>query len=161
MVRNRGTQGLNSGKRQNIWLTRNWHKTRWNDRDIPCAQLGNIFQSINLNHANYYAKGLEKRSILQNLPNGAHILDLTQLGCPKLETLKIEDLKKDYIPKWYAGRSLKNSDQLSSLIAVHVQRVLIEAAVDRAVESTRAGTWSTVSKSSVFGVKSGIISRKR
>ena len=60
-----------------------------------------------------------------------------------------------------AGRSLTNSDNLSSLIAVHMQWVLIEAAVDRAVDSTRAGTWSTVSKSSVLGVKSGIISRKR
>lgn len=78
---------LSSKKRQSYaWVTRNCHLMKWKSGNLPYSQLRRILLSLFASFTTIYTKGPEKAKFLKKL-SGREILDLNQLGCPKMKDL--------------------------------------------------------------------------
>lgn len=75
-----------SDKRQNTWLSQNYHKIDWRSGHIPYDQLKSTAGSFTLKNGIYFGKGKQKCSALSTL-FGIHFNDLEDFGCPSLDDL--------------------------------------------------------------------------
>lgn len=75
-------------KATNNWLTRHYHKLRWNNGFLPYHLMEDVVKSM-LQEANLiYVKGEEKKRWLREvIGGGTAIIDLHDAGCESLSTL--------------------------------------------------------------------------
>lgn len=77
-------------KSTNLWLVRNHHGIPWSAGDIPYDSLENQIQNKLKNASYIFVKGVEKKMWLeQNLQLSASIINLQDIGCPALQTLRV------------------------------------------------------------------------
>lgn len=71
----------------NNWLFRNYHQLSLDCGDVEYSELERIFNS--LTYSCIYVKGEQKQKMIQNYLPNVEIIDLLQLGCPRLNQLCI------------------------------------------------------------------------
>jgi hypothetical protein len=69
----------------NNWLFRNYHQLSLECGDVEYSELDQIFDS--LTYSCIYVKGEQKQKIIQNYLPNVEIVDLQQLGCPRLSQI--------------------------------------------------------------------------
>ncbi len=73
--------------RQNAYVTNNIHGLRWNSGDVPYSACRETLRSLTAPYAYLCVKGEQKKKLLVKLIPDACIVDVGELGCPKLEKL--------------------------------------------------------------------------
>lgn len=73
----------------NLWLTRNFHGILWDSGDVPYEEASTLIRNILHKARTIYVKGSEKREwLLAIMGESARIVDLENLECPSLHTLR-------------------------------------------------------------------------
>lgn len=74
-------------QRTNCWLTKCFHKIKWDDGEVEYEVIRDIFKYIDDNFRYVLVKGCQKRKfLLKNLYN-CSVIDLEEYGCPKIALL--------------------------------------------------------------------------
>lgn len=77
-------------KSSNLWLVRNHHGIPWSAGDIPYDQLEEQLNNRLMNATYIFVKGIQKKMWLeQNLQLSSTIINLQDIGCPTLKTLRV------------------------------------------------------------------------
>lgn len=82
------TQNLKS-RNVNKWLENNYHGLSLNYGDIEYKELDRILNSFKFELI--YVKGLQKQAIIKEIIPQIDVINLEDLGCPRLDQLCIED----------------------------------------------------------------------
>jgi len=72
--------------RENYYVVYNFHGLRWNCGSEPYHFLPDILRTVTCPYMTLYVKGRQKKTLLQSFLN-IHIVDVEEMGCPKLDTL--------------------------------------------------------------------------
>lgn len=75
-------------KSENSWLERNLHGLSWSSGDIPYEDIKLVLSTVMYDVQKIYVKGSEKKHWLQNILKDVQIVDMLDLDCPSLESLK-------------------------------------------------------------------------
>ena len=72
---------------QNSYVTNNIHGLRWNTGDVPYSSCDDTIRSLTAPYAYLCVKGEQKKKLILNLIPDACVVDVGEMGCPKLEKL--------------------------------------------------------------------------
>jgi hypothetical protein len=81
----------------NAFMTRNFHKIKWNDGHIPYTQLSYILLQACKGEREIYAKGSEQARLFSKVCN-MRVFDLDEIGCPKAQKIKINNIHSCIVP---------------------------------------------------------------
>ena len=76
--------------KQTTWNTNHPHGIAWSSGKLDYEKLLAVFYDIKVMNAEVFAKGLEKCTLLTNLP-GQNVEKLDDYGCPKIKDLVKRD----------------------------------------------------------------------
>ncbi|KAK3932690.1 GDSL esterase/lipase ESM1 [Frankliniella fusca] len=72
---------------QNAYVTNNIHGLRWNSGTVPYSECADTLRSLTAPYAFLCVKGEKKKNLLLHLIPDACVVDVGEIGCPKLEKL--------------------------------------------------------------------------
>lgn len=73
----------------NKWLERNFHQLPLEQGDVKYEEVGTILNSLKFN--SIYVKGEQKQHIIQGFISHINVINLEDLGCPRLEQICTDD----------------------------------------------------------------------
>lgn len=79
----------------NKWLYRNYHQLSLESGDVGYAEIERILKSLDFTCV--YVKGEQKQRLIENYIPDVDIIDLQELGCPRLNQLRDGCNTKSYL----------------------------------------------------------------
>jgi len=76
-------------QRTNKWLERNYHQIAATYGDVEAEEIERILNSLNFQYI--YIKGLQKQQIIQEYIPHITVINIEDLGCPRLDQLCTEE----------------------------------------------------------------------
>jgi len=76
-------------QRTNKWLEQNYHDLSMEYGDVEYEEIDRILNSLNFEQI--YVKGEQKQKIINNFIPYTTVINIEELGCPRLDQLCVED----------------------------------------------------------------------
>lgn len=77
--------------RTNCWLSKNYHRIRWEQGDISYRSLPDILHDVDLNYKYVFVKGQQKKDFLLGFLHSCEIINIEEYKCPRVD--KMESLQ--------------------------------------------------------------------